>query len=261
MYRKIPRELMETLIRILSLIWQSWSKTYLNIMKITKKYILNEKDDFIGYIYKITNLINGWPYIGQTTNSIEARLNGHIWASLHKNDKNVMLHNAIRKDGIENFKTELLGTYYSKEDLNEAEKYWIKEYHSYLHDPEYKIGYNMTPGGDGGSGGPHFARHKHSEETKAKMSIDRTGEKNANYGNTWKRTADMNYPDLHGTNNPMFGKHHSEEAKEQSRQKHLGKQALSNKVLDKVIMVTPEEGEAIIASDSNWFWGNIHRQK
>lgn len=34
-----------------------------------------------------------------------------------------MLHNAIRKDGVENFKTELLGTYYSKEELNEAERY------------------------------------------------------------------------------------------------------------------------------------------
>lgn len=229
-------------------------------MKIKRKFILNETDDFIGYIYKITNLTNNWPYIGKTKNSIEARLNGHIWVSKHKDDKNVMLHNAIRKEDVENFKTELLGTYYSKEALNEAERYWIKYYHSYIKDPEYKIGYNMTPGGDCGTGGPHFTGKHHTEETKTKMSLDRTGEKNANYGN--HRIMPEDEKQKHacpGESNGMYGKHQSEASKEKSRQSHLGKYALSNRLLDKVIMVTREEGNKIIAEDNNWFWGNIHR--
>jgi hypothetical protein len=72
----------------------------------------------------------------------------------------------------------------------------------------------MTKGGDGGPGGLMFKGHTHSYETKLNMSINRTGDKNSNYDNRWHHTSDMNYHDLHGENNPMYGKHHSEETKQ-----------------------------------------------
>lgn len=110
----------------------------------------------------------------------------------------------------------------------------------------------MTPGGDGGVGGPYFKGKHHTEETKTKMSLDRTGEKNANYGN--HRVMSEDEKQKHacpGAMNGMYGKQHSDESKEKSSKSHLGKYALSNRLLDKVIMVTHEEGNKIIAKDNN----------
>ena len=103
----------------------------------------------------------------------------------------------------------------------------------------------MTSGGEGGSGGPHFLNHRHSEKTKQMMSENRRGEKNANYGNRWHHTANMKYK-YDGKNNPMYGKKHSEESKQKNRMSHVGKKAYSNVKLDKVIMLTPEEGEKLL---------------
>ena len=86
----------------------------------------------------------------------------------------------------------------------------------------------MCIGGEGGTGVPHFAGHRHSDETKQKMSQNRCGENNASCGNRWRRTQDMKYPSIVGENNPMYGKHQSDEAKEKSRQSHIGKKAYSN---------------------------------
>lgn len=211
-------------------------------------------DDNQFYIYKITNIINNKIYIGQTIHSIEERFRGHVYASEKSDSSNVLLQNAIKKYGKDSFKIEIIEVCTTREQLDLREKCWINYYNSRNKD----IGYNMAPGGEGGCGGPMFTGHKHSSETKLKMSLDRQGSKNANYGNRWKRTSDMKYPSLEGEHNPMFGKTQTESSKEQNRQKHLGKLAYSNFQLDKVKMLTKEEGEALIASDSNWFEGNIH---
>ena len=67
-------------------------------------------------IYKITNLINGKKYIGQTVNSVEKRFNDH---SNPNND--CYLGRAIRKYGKENFKVELVCKANSLKELNERE--------------------------------------------------------------------------------------------------------------------------------------------
>ena len=90
-----------------------------------------------GYIYKITNKVNGKSYIGQTRYTIEFRWRQH----LHKKD-NTYFHNAIRKYGADNFIVEKLEEC-NIEDLNEKEIYYIAKYNT------FKDGYNLTIGGDG----------------------------------------------------------------------------------------------------------------
>lgn len=58
----------------------------------------------MGYIYKITNNINGKIYIGQTIGAIEKRFAEHKNAA--KNGCRYALHRVIRKYGIENFSIE-----------------------------------------------------------------------------------------------------------------------------------------------------------
>ena len=47
----------------------------------------------------------------------------------------------------------------------------------------------------------------------------------------------MNYHDLHGENNPMYGKHHSEETKQFYKDRFSNTVAYSNKEIDDVVMV------------------------
>lgn len=98
----------------------------------------------IGYIYKITNKVNGKVYIGQTIDSIESRFREHIYDSNRKN-KNCYeypLYRAFRKYGIDKFFIEEV----EKCDilkLDDREIYWIKYFNS-----KYK-GYNQSFGGSG----------------------------------------------------------------------------------------------------------------
>ena len=61
-------------------------------------------------IYKITNLKTNNSYIGQSVD-IEQRIKTHFrraFIEFNNNEYDKALYRAIRKDGIENFKTEVL---------------------------------------------------------------------------------------------------------------------------------------------------------
>lgn len=90
-----------------------------------------------GYIYKITNKVNGKSYIGQTRYTIEFRWRQHQ----HKKDKSYF-HNAIHKYGVENFIVETIEEC-NVEDLNSKEIFYIAKYNT------FNDGYNLTIGGDG----------------------------------------------------------------------------------------------------------------
>jgi len=115
-------------------------------------------------IYKITNLINGKAYIGQTIQKIEKRWSSHCKLTSHC----FALNNAIKKYGRDNFKIEKLAEASNLKDLNNLEKAYIAEQKSM-----YPFGYNLTSGGDAFS---------HSEITIKKLSILNTGDKNAFFG-------------------------------------------------------------------------------
>lgn len=89
------------------------------------------------YIYKITNLINGKIYIGQT-NNYKRRFNEHKSMIAPKN-YNSSLYKAFIKYGINNFSFEVLE--YTA-DYNEREIYYIQLYNA------HEDGYNLTTGGE-----------------------------------------------------------------------------------------------------------------
>ena len=75
----------------------------------------------------------------------------------------VVLKQAYKKYGLENFKKEVIEYYNSLGELNSGEIYWIVKFNS----TDQNIGYNLTYGGDGG-GIP-------TEETRRKMSESHKG--------------------------------------------------------------------------------------
>lgn len=99
-------------------------------------------------IYKITNNINGKVYIGKSVD-IKERWKKHKrnYNNIKKKSYNFSLYQAIRKYGLDNFSFEVVEEC-KREQLNEKEVYWIKEYQSYP--LSLGKGYNMTPGGECG---------------------------------------------------------------------------------------------------------------
>ena len=110
-------------------------------------------------VYKITNKINNKIYIGITSQSLNKRWYNHCG----KKSNCTLLRNAINKYGKFNFQIEQIDSASSREDLEQKEQYWIAYYKS--NQPEF--GYNLLSGG--------FYKSKHSELTKQKMSLSRTG--------------------------------------------------------------------------------------
>jgi group I intron endonuclease len=93
----------------------------------------------IGYIYLVTNLVNGKRYVGQTANVPELRWRAHKSAVHGKGDS--LLCRAIRKYGLKNFLFEVVHTC-TVPLLDSAERCYIAKYESFG-----KNGYNLTSGG------------------------------------------------------------------------------------------------------------------
>lgn len=187
----------------------------------------------MGYIYKIINIKNQKIYIGQTTKKRPTdRFSQHKYLALHpQQEKSISyLHRAMESDGIDNFKFEII----EQVDnllLNEREKYWIKQYNSLTPN-----GYNLTVGGQGT---PGFSRPQSQEERNKKgnsvkkyyQNHQQTREKvSQRTKELWKdpeyrekvissnKKFYQQHPDMFkGKNNPMYGKHHTEEALEKIR--------------------------------------------
>lgn len=96
-----------------------------------------------GFIYKITNTINGKSYIGQTIQNVKERFYQHCATKCSKAVLDMAIHRAIKKYGKSNFTVEVIEEIDST-NLNDRERYWIKYYDS------YNNGYNSTKGGQDG---------------------------------------------------------------------------------------------------------------
>ena len=95
-------------------------------------------------IYKITNRLNGKPYVGQTRQLIEKRFLQHYHAP-------TPLGQAMRECGIENFTIEVIEHCETQEQANERERFWIRVLNS-----KQPYGYNVKKGG----GGHEYHRRK-----------------------------------------------------------------------------------------------------
>ena len=109
----------------------------------------------MGYIYKITNKINGHSYIGLSTH-LEDRWKYHQDPYNWNRENKKTLYQAIVKYGIENFEFSVIEECSVKE-LGEKEIYYIDYFDTYYN------GYNMTKGGESNVGESH-PRHKLTEE-------------------------------------------------------------------------------------------------
>lgn len=96
-----------------------------------------------GFIYKITNKVNGKSYIGQTIQNVKERFYQHCATKCSQAILNMVIHKAITKYGKSNFTIEVIEEVESA-NLNDRERYWIKYYDS------YNNGYNSTEGGQDG---------------------------------------------------------------------------------------------------------------
>lgn len=129
-----------------------------------------------GYIYLTENLINHKKYIGKKSSK---KFLGTKYLGSGK-----ILTQAVNKYGKENFTVTMLDTAENLEELNQKEIYYISKYNA----QENTNFYNISKGGL--DGGPLFKGHKHTDETKQKISNK-----------------------VKGTKNGFYGKHHSEECK------------------------------------------------
>ena len=167
-------------------------------------------------IYKITNIINGLSYIGATKRTAAVRWR-EIAYSARTNPQRMIAH-AIRKDGIENFKLDIIKKLIGQnlEHLKRAERFYISKFNS------IKNGYNRRPGGEmpkencGTSlkgrkmteeqkqkRSTTLMGHLVSEETKRKISRKNKGKRHKHTEETKKQIAETHK-----------GMHHSEHTKQ-----------------------------------------------
>ena len=159
----------------------------------------------VGVIYKITCLINGKLYVGQTRQKLSKRIAKHKYYSKQGRPG---IDAAIAKYGWENFSVEVIESC-PVEQLNERELFWIAALNT-----KASNGYNLTDGGDGCTG------FKHTAESCAKISAnhaDVSGENNPNYrkplSEEQKAKISANHADVSEKNNPNYGKPLSEKRK------------------------------------------------
>lgn len=110
-----------------------------------------------GYVYKITNKVNGKCYIGQSTN-VGMRFYRYKRMECKKQTK---LYRAFVKYGIDSFSFNIIDMGIDKLKLDELEIHHIKLYNC------IDDGYNCSCGGSSGG--------KHSTETKRKISESQRG--------------------------------------------------------------------------------------
>lgn len=117
------------------IIWENYIKPAYDILM---PHLFSAKDKVCG-IYKITSLIDGKAYIGQSVD-IRERFRQHIKTAISCAPSTNKLYQEMKSRGLENFTFEILEEV-SRASLNEREVYWIDLYKT------KEFGLNKTSGG------------------------------------------------------------------------------------------------------------------
>lgn len=143
-------------------------------MDLIKESLDNPLWNKTNIIYCYTNKINGKKYIGQVngrTKTLRKRHKRHLL-------DNLIIDQALRKYGEENFTLEILHFGESLEELNYFEDFYILYYNSLISNGN---GYNVARGGSNGN--PFEGKtEEEMNEFKKKQSQAHKGEKNYWYG-------------------------------------------------------------------------------
>lgn len=107
------------------------------------------------YLYRITNILSGKVYIGQSSDD-KYRWRQHLYFAKNPERTGRYIHRAMAKHGSENFMFEVIVTCRTPEDANIIEDVLIRQFDS----RNKEHGYNLNAGGFNG---------EHSEETKEKI--------------------------------------------------------------------------------------------
>lgn len=114
------------------------------------------------FIYLLTNTKNGKHYVGQTTGTVDRRVQGHKDRSRGPRAVRSAIAHAIAKYGWSAFTVETLEECHDDADLDMAERFWIDVYGSMAPD-----GYNLMTGGS--------TNKRHSPESIEKIRAARLG--------------------------------------------------------------------------------------
>ena len=189
-----------------------------------------------GYIYLTTNLVNGKKYVGQKKSEVFCE-----WYL----GSGKILKQAIDKYGRENFKVEVLKWCNSKEELDQAEINEIADrsaaksfdYYNiaiggktlvhYLTEEQrlemskrqklilnkLEVRKKMSESQKGHKPTKGFTGRQHTEETRQKMHDTHHTRKRV-ITEEWRKSISENHADMHGENNPMYGRIQSDSTKE-----------------------------------------------
>jgi group I intron endonuclease len=164
-----------------------------------------------GSIYKITNLLNGKSYYGQTRQPPKRRWSQHKGAA--KKGGKMILYNAIRQYGVENFSFNVVHECKTLDELNAKEIEYIASNNTLAPN-----GYNASKGGDNYEKTPETCK-KISESNKGRIITPewRKNMSNARKGKTITEEARKNMQ------NAQKGRIITAEAREKLRKVNLGK--------------------------------------
>ena len=193
-----------------------------------------------GYIYRITNTINGKVYIGQTSVSIAQRWRQHRWAA--KKESTYPLYRAIKRYGSDKFSVECLEIVIgSRSDLVAAEIRFINSYSALS--PK---GYNLSSGGEGYDSSQSVVRERH--DAAVRKSSSTTTWKSAQFEGAKKRLSDPEW--VRNNREQLRRMHESQEWKEKnaSTLKKLHK--------DPKFRLKHSEGVARRSDNPTWRAGN-----
>jgi len=143
-------------------------------------------EDKLTKIYKVTNKINNFIYVGSTNRELEERLKDHLKPSNLKDNPNSLFYQDINTYGTENFEIDLLDTCFERHRFILEEYWWNK-----LYEESYLV-YDIKRGAS------------HSENTKQRIAKKRITRGNSVYSsdNFKEKISKVSC----GENNGMFGK-------------------------------------------------------